>query len=132
MSGCFATLELSPDERKNIDAVTGATPLNDKLSIKFKLKPDKDFILFFEVNVSADFNEYFPYWSPQGIPDMEGNGQPSIVYSGRINSNGTIDTTYKLVGRTAQRSSEGKLLKDLDKISSAKKLIKEINIRYKK
>lgn len=110
------------------DTVTGATPKQGPFTVSVKIPGDKRWIYYIEVNASGDYNENFPYWSAAGLPDSEGNGQPSIIYSGDIiGGEGRTNIPY-LLGRTDQWSSLPRIFKDIDKLTTAKGLITNLKV----
>ncbi len=115
-------------KRSKVDAVSSATPKVNKKRIEFSLSKKFTWNYFVEVNVSADYNEYYKYWTDEGYPDSEGNGQPSIIYSGKIISNLEYDSFPLIWACTDQLNPKSNLNFDLSKITSAKKLLKYFNL----
>ena len=112
-----------------IDLVTGATPKNGTVTASIEVSPNSKWDYYIEINVSADYNASFTYWSKDGMPDSEENGQPSLVYSGQIVADGKSKSSPALVGRTEQRRIDNKLLTDLSGITTAKHLIGNLEVR---
>jgi hypothetical protein len=104
------------------DALSGATP-QKVLTVKTTLSKGDKWHYFIEVNASGDYNRNFPSMSDQGIPDSQGNGQPSLIYSGEILTIPNQKDTPKLIGRTLQMDKTNKIITDLSGINSAKKLL---------
>ena len=122
----------SDDQRKkivSIDAPSGATPVAGRFSADIKVPRESEWEYYIEVNVSADYNHSFPYWSKEGLPDSEANGQPSLVYAGRIKADGISSNIPELIGRTQQRRAVDSLSAELEGITSAKRLIENIEVR---
>jgi hypothetical protein len=111
------------------DAVSGATPREGKIVADIHVSENSQWIFYIEVNVSADYNSTFSYWSKEGLPDSEANGQPSIIYSGQIMADGKSDSIPILVGRTDQRHAVKHFSRDLSGISSAKTLIDNLQVK---
>ena len=109
------------------DAVTGATPKLE-FTASTRVKPGSDWFYFIEVNVSGDFNKYFPSMRKNGEPDPQGNGQPSIVYKGQINAANSDVSTPQIIGRTEQWQPVDYLIADMNGITTAKALLSEIRI----
>jgi len=109
------TIQKSQSLPKEVDGYSGPTPKGGE---KY----------YIEVNASGDYNNYFSYWSKQGLPDSDGNGQPSIIYSGQITAIEGMQTKPKLIGRTNQWSRFSDLYKDTEKITSAKRLVENITV----
>ncbi len=109
------------------DAVTGATPKQD-LTCRTEVPGGTKWNCFIEVNVSGDFNDSFAAASKDGKRDRNGNGQPSIIYKGRIKAAPGQSSEPKLIGRTDQFESVSSVIPDLDGITDAKDLFSEIEI----
>ena len=115
--------------KSEIDAVTHATPTDGTIETNITVPKNSIWTYYIEVNVSADYNETFSYWSKEGLPDSEGNGQPSIIFSGQISADGKSDSIPVLVGRTDQRHTVKNYSRDLNGISSAKYLINKLQVK---
>ncbi|UCD50808.1 MAG: hypothetical protein JSW27_25200 [Phycisphaerales bacterium] len=109
------------------DAVTGATPKQD-LTCRTEVPAAGKWNYFIEVNVSGDFNDSFPATTRDRKSDRNGNGQPSIVYKGRIKAVPGRSSEPKLMGRTDQFERVRSVIPDLEGISDAKDLFSKIEI----
>lgn len=114
---------------KLVDAVSGATKLNGRNLKTIEVPEGKSWSYFIEVNASGDYNKYYKYYSDQGLPDTEGNGQPSIVYGGEIVNDSLIISEPVLIGRSEQHSAVTALSKELNSITSARRLISVMRIK---
>lgn len=121
--------ETKDNRNSTIDAVSQATPKEGRLIASILVPPTSQWDYYIEVNVSADYNKTFTYWSQDGLPDSEANGQPSIVYSGRILADGKSHSTPVLSGRTDQRHAVNRLSGDLSGITTAKYLIGNLQVK---
>jgi hypothetical protein len=115
--------------KSKYDAVSGATPRAGYFSASIKVPKKSAWNYFIEVNASADYNEVFSYWSKEGLPDSQANGQPSLIYSGRIIADGSSRDIPALIARTEQRRAVKSLSGDMSGITSAKHLIENIKAR---
>jgi len=113
-------------KRPLFDAVTGATPKGGWFRVTTRVPKGSRWKYFVEVNVSSDFNRFFPYWSKEGAPDDVGNGQPSLVYRGTIEAEGYSKSTPVLAGFTDQFVPVSRLNRDFEKITTATELIPKI------
>lgn len=113
---------------KVVDAISGATVAEGKIKRSIRVPKNKKWKSFIEVNVSGDYNKYFQYWSDNDIPDTEGNGQPSIIYTAEIGTDTLSVVLPKLTGRTNQLAADDSLYTDIEKITTARKLVKEIKV----
>jgi hypothetical protein len=115
-----------PDlDSSEFDGVSSATPKSDHLLVI----PNQDsgrYRIMMEVNRSYDFNDYY---SADRFPDDDiysgsgSSGQPSLVYQAVVDSNSTTQTLFELIGHGHHSGKNGKLFKDLSKVTSAKQLI---------
>jgi len=103
------------------DAITQPTP-TDQFNVSTKLNRESVWYCWVEVNVSGDFNQAFPAEQPDGNKDAYGNGQPSLVYRAKIVARPGNGAKFQLVGRTSQWKPSPKLHKNLEGITTAKKL----------
>ncbi len=107
------------------DALTGATP-KQNFTAQIKVPHGSNWTYYIEVNVSGDFNASFPSVLPDGTPDMDGNGQPSLIYQGKINAVAGSRNTPVLIGRTDQWEPVDKVITDLTGIDTAKQIFSKI------
>ena len=127
--GLFIPLEKAPD----LDAVSGATPTsNFIMKSKSNFKNLANYKILLEVNQSYDWNEYY---TPDKFPDdniYSGSGQvgqPSLIYAAEIKNPKLQSKTYKimnLIGHGHHSGKDGKLYKDLSKITTAKNISNRI------
>jgi hypothetical protein len=110
-----------------VDAVTGATP-ERSFSAAVKVPAGSIWDCYIEINVSGDYNSAFPELMRDGTRDEHGNGQPSIIYKGRITARPGRSCTPEIVGRTDQTAGVGSIIADLKDISSAGDLLSKIGI----
>ncbi len=115
-----------------IDAISGATPTGGEFITSIHVPLKSHWYYFIEVNASGDYNKHFPYWSKDGLPDSEGNGQPSIVYSDSITARSGNQNTPMIIGRSDQRQPVDSLLEDLEGITTAGDLIRNIEVVCRK
>ena len=114
-------------ENPVVDAVTGATP-RTVFMVEASVEAGSVWDYFIEVNVSGDYNDTFPAVKKDGTPDEHGNGQPSIIYKGRINASPGRQSVPRLAGRTDQWQSVKYIITDLKGITTAKDLLSEIKV----
>jgi hypothetical protein len=115
-------------DESGIDAVTHATPTEGYIEAKISIPKYSNWRYYIEVNVSADYNKIFSYWSKEGLPDSEANGQPSIIYSGQITALTNSLSIPVLLGRTRQRRTDHQILKDISGITTARNLLKDLKV----
>ena len=111
-----------------IDAISGATPTGGVFSTKVKVPRGSSWNCFVEVNLSGDFNRRFPYRDENGMPDPEINGQPSLIYAGKITALPGQQSSLKLIGRTRQWVAVDYIVKNLEGITSAKDAVTDIQV----
>lgn len=113
------------------DAYTGATPqasfvLNTRLD---EPGPDR-FLVFFEVNQTWDWNEY---WTNNKFPDDEyykTSCQPSLIYMALVDLNdGKDEYTLELIGRGHHSGKDGNIYRDLETMTTALNITRSIKVR---
>ncbi len=114
-------------ENPVVDAVTGATP-KTVFMVATDVVAGSVWDYFIEVNVSGDYNDTFGARKKDGTPDKHGNGQPSIIYKGRIAASPGRQSTPRLIGRTDQWQSVKYIITDLKPITTAKDLLSDIKV----
>ena len=114
-------------ENPVIDAVTGATP-KVELTAETIVPAESTLNYFIEVNVSGDYNDAFPVKRQDGKQDRQGNGQPSIIYKGKINASPGRRSSPQLIGRTDQFQNVKNIITDLKGITTAKDLFSKIEV----
>jgi hypothetical protein len=110
------------------DAITGATPPGDFIAIcRLSQNIPPVFDVYFEINQSWDWNEY---WTNDKFPDDEDyktSCQPALVYKARIDqsvSSAPVDLT--LIGHSHYSGKDGEIYKDLSTITTAKNITKKV------
>lgn len=83
---------------------------------------------YIEINVSGDYNDAFPAVLQDGSRDLHGNGQPSIIYKGRITALPGQRSVARLIGRTEQFEAVSRIVPDSEGISLAKHLLSQIDV----
>ena len=119
-------------QKYSVDAISGATPMVNHLKFKTVVDSGAVWKYYVEVNVSGDYNNDFPKYLDGGIPDSEVNGQPSLIYCGTIASIPGQHGKSQLIGRTDQITASSKIVSDLGGITSARQLLKKINVSVSK
>lgn len=104
--------------KNNLDSIAGASI--SKQNYKIKTEEEK-LNLYIEINNSYDYNQFFTKKN-SGV-----NGQPSIIYFTEVDFK---NKAYKLIDLIAYSDENGNLIKDLSKISTAKDIIKDINLEF--
>lgn len=127
-------LLLPTKEYPLIDGITGATPKEDK---KIKITPinlEKPFVINAEFNHSVDFNNYYPKNAKEGDDNYsggeEGSGQPAVIYSATIYPE-TTNAILELIGYSSPDGTTGDVYPDLQKLTTAKAIIKSIQVKIK-
>lgn len=114
------------------DANSGATP---KKSAQFKISMS-DFttpvVIKAEFNHSLDFNTYFPETAKPGDENYSGgemgSGQPAVIYADTIYPQQNY-VELKLIGRSSSDGTNGSIYTDLDKLTTAKSIVKSVKIQ---
>ncbi len=117
-----------------VDGITGATPKEDKTIQITPVNLKKPFVIKAEFNHSVDFNTYFPKYANTEDTNYsgghEGSGQPAVIYSATIYSETTI-VSFELIGHSSPDGTTGDVYTDLQKLTTAKTIVKSIEVRIK-
>lgn len=117
-----------PTSRRPVpDAISQPTPKNE-FQTSAEVPRGSTWDYFIEVNVSGDFNRDFPSIRDDNVEDAQGNGQPSLIYRGRITAEFGARSAPKLVGRTHQFEPVDHVIRDLDGVTGAKQLLSVIEV----
>lgn len=114
-------------ENSVADAVTCATP-EAELTRCVDVPTGSEWEYFVEVNVSGDHNEHFPQTTTDGKRDPHSNGQPSIIYKGKIAALPGEKSIPIVIGRTDQFASDGEIISDTQGITTAQKLFCQLEV----
>ena len=118
-----------PTPQNPVDmAVSGATQKVAELEKKAVVPKGSEWVYYVEVNVAGDYTLNFPSYQPDGTPDPDGNGQPSIIYRGKIAANPGSRSIPELIGRTEQMFLSTEINRDIQDIGSAKHLFSKIEV----
>lgn len=115
------------------DAISGATPQNNfVLKTTLKGEYSEEFYMYFEINQTWDWNEY---WTNNKYPndaEYKTSCQPSLVYRAKVNKNAIAETfSLQLIGHGHYNGSDGSINEDLTTITSAKNITKLIDVTLK-
>jgi hypothetical protein len=103
------------------DAYTGATPLNDfVIYSKIQDTSIRVFNVYFEINQTWDWNDY---WTNNKYPDDEDyktSCQPSLVYMTKVDRGSTQEIyDLKVIGHGHYSGDDGEIYPDLSTITTA-------------
>lgn len=107
------------------DAYTGPTPPRSfVLHTRLDDPAVKEFMLYFEINQTWDFNEH---WTNNKFPDdaeYKTSCQPALVYAARVVVTGEQQSIpLDLVGRSHESGTTGELYDDLETMSTALEIV---------
>lgn len=112
---------------KTLDAVTSATPKQSvTVSKELNLEKGKTYFIKVEVNQSFDYNDYFTKKN-SGV-----NGQPSVIYLGKIvPGEEKQEIELEILGTGSVTGKNGKIYDDnLEELTTAKEIIKNIFVVF--
>jgi hypothetical protein len=125
-------LYLPTPENPVPDAYTGPTPPQDFV-IESRLEdPDlKQFLVFFEINQTWDWNEY---WTNNKYPDNEEyktSCQPALVYKAVINlDNDQREYRMRLVGHSHYAGEDGEIYEDVSTFTTALDITEDLRVIF--
>ncbi len=114
------------------DAYTGATPLNDfVIYSRIQDTSVNSFNVYFEINQSWDWNEYWTNNKFPGDIDYKTSCQPSLVYHARINAN-EKHAVYelRLIGHGHYSGDDGKIYSDLSTFTTALEITRKAYVVF--
>jgi len=114
-----------------IDGLSGATPKIEDIHISVDVNLGISWFYYIEMNVAGDYNRTFPYVSSKKQIDNHGNGQPSIIYKGEINSKIGEISEPELIGRSDQYYFSTEINPNLEGINLAEKVFSKIMVSCK-
>jgi hypothetical protein len=117
-----------------LDAVTGPTPetgFTREWIVPPELKPGL-YNVFAEINNIFDYNDTYGKKLPQDNQFYNGvSGQPSVIWIGRIKTGAeTNSVLLKPFGHSSSFSRNGEIFKNFEGITTAKDIVKSIEIKY--
>jgi len=112
-----------------VDGLSGATPKIEDIQISVDVNLGIEWFYYIEMNVAGDYSRSFPYVSSKKQIDNHGNGQPSIIYKGKINSTIGELSIPEVIGRSDQYYFTTEINSDTKEIDSANKVFSEIIVK---
>ncbi|NBB90864.1 MAG: hypothetical protein GVY23_06615 [Spirochaetes bacterium] len=117
------------------DAVTTATPKADFEMATLLPGGHERLVVYFEVNHSADFNEFFTADAPETEENYSGgewgSGQPALVYVAQIDVTDIRDgepVALEPVGHSSPDGSTGAIAGDLGTITTAEDIVDSVHL----
>lgn len=128
-------LLLPTKENPLSDGITGPTPKIDK-EIQVRIENfTGPLIIKAEFNHSVDWNDYYLKKAEAEDDNYSGgkmgSGQPAVVYAGTIDPNQQF-TSLILIGHSSADGTDGGIYSDLEKLTTAKNIVKQISIEIRK
>jgi hypothetical protein len=113
------------------DAYTGATPPGDfGIHARFDRQPPSRFRLYFEINQTWDWNEY---WTNNLYPDddqYKTSCQPALVYMCEVDlDHPQAEYTMKVIGHSHYSGKTGELFTDLGTITTALQIVGSLTVK---
>jgi hypothetical protein len=113
--------------------VTGATPTPGYFVKRVSLTKDSDWIVWIEVNLAGDFNEYYQEFNDSlNISDEYKIGQPALIYRTKIVAHSGEKFTPEIIGMTVPDSTFTEIIRPLKGITTASNIIDEISLQVVK
>jgi len=109
-----------------IDGLSGATPKVEDFNISVDVVKGLNWFYYIEMNVAGDYNKNFPFVTSKKQIDSHGNGQPSLIFRGEINSRIGETSEPELIGRSDQYYFTTNTNADLEGITTAKNVFTKI------
>jgi hypothetical protein len=112
------------------DAYTSATPLADFAVYSRSDKPLKGkYKVFFEINQSWDWNDYWTNGKFPDDPEYKTSSQPSVVYAAEIDLDNPQEIyVMKPVGHGHYSGKDGRIYSDLETITTALEIVESVTV----
>lgn len=117
------------------DAVTTATPKADFEMATLLPEGYETLVVYFEVNNSADFNEFFTADADETEANYSGgewgSGQPALVYRTEVHMpdiRAREPVALELVGHSSPDGSTGAITKNLETITTAEEIVESVRL----
>ena len=111
------------------EAITAATSTDSLVQTRAAVSRGKEYRYWIEMNVAGDFNAAYQLESEDLRLDYHGNGQPSLIYAGRISAVPGSSSVPVPFGHTDQYIYTDKLIENLDGFDSALACFTRIEVR---
>jgi len=113
------------------DAYTGATPPgNFGVHTRFDKDPPAKFRIYFEINQTWDWNEF---WTNNKYPDdaeYKTSCQPAVVYMAAVNlDEGSSTYTLEAIGHSHYAGKTGELFTDLSTLTTALEIVDNLTVK---
>ncbi len=119
----------SSTAQDDIDAYSGSTPKPGYFTAKASLEPGSDWICWIEVNLAADYNDFYKASNNEDSEtDKFFSGQPAILYRAEIKAMEGQKVVPTVVGMTVVGVADGNVIQPLLGITTATKIFDEITI----
>jgi hypothetical protein len=113
-----------------VDAVSGATPKDEYFAIRVIVPPDSTYQYWIEMNLAGDYNEFYKESDPvKKTADEYGNGQPALVYLGKIEANPGQAVKPGIYGMTILTDTTKQIIHPLKGITTADEVFSSIEVR---
>lgn len=124
-------LYVPSSENPIADAYTGATPPGDfSIHVRFDRQPPRRVRIFFEINQTWDWNEYWTNNKYPGDEEYKTSCQPALVYSCEMDlDNPQPEYALKTIGHSHYAGKNGDLYPDLGTLSTALEIISSLSIK---
>jgi len=127
-------LMLPTKENPLTDAITGATPKENKTIQITPKSLQTPFVVKVELNQSIDFNTSYPENAQEGDTNYsggkEGSGQPAVIYAATIDAD-TKETELKLIGHSSPDGTDGNIYDNMEGLTTATSIVKSIKLTIK-
>ncbi len=112
-----------------VDGYSGATPKPGYFTAKASLNPGSQWICWMEVNLAADYNDYYIGMNNEvNEADKYLSGQPALLYRTEIVATEGAVFEPELVAMTIFGAPDGKIIQPMQGITTAAEIFDEINI----
>jgi hypothetical protein len=111
-------------------AVSGATPKDEYFRVRAEVKPGSEWILWIEMNLAGDYNEYYPQFNRETKEEDEfACGQPALLYRAKIRADVGGEYHPRIDAMSLWENGKNTLVPSDGTITSASMVFDEITVR---
>ena len=113
--------------------ISGATPKPGYFVTSVSVEQNSEWILWIEVNLAGDFNEYYMEFNKElNITDEFSTGQPALIYKAKISAIAGTTITPEIAGISMPGLTFDSIIKPMKGITTATDVFDEISLQVVK
>jgi hypothetical protein len=110
-------------------AVSGATPRDEYFRVRAEVKPASEWVLWIEVNLAGDYNEFYPQFNRTTLQEDEYScGQPAILYRAEIHATEGMEYVPEIVSMSLWNEGVNSLVPVDSTLTTAREVFDLISV----